>query len=377
MKILFLKTRFIGYILLLSVISWLMFNFLLSAQSRIMHKYFIEKPTSYNLERAERLASSIYKSFKSEVTDLSTENIRTFVERYDSLPFLSVNFIYNDDTGGLVSVLRSVKEVDILSAEYVYPIRQGTREVGTLLVYDINREYKKGLEEYNQMLAVTRIFFGSMLLLLTSLLVYREYGARISEEKRKAEYHAVHDGLTGLYTHKYFKQHLERELSRSRRYKSPVSLIMCDIDNFKKFNDSYGHLAGDKALKSVAGIILSNVRSSDIVARYGGEEFAILLVESGLEEAQSVARRLKSLTDETVEIASRIKGQIERKTIPVDHTTVRVTMSMGISCYDGEKDCSPEDLIRSADTALYRSKDAGRNRITLHYPETGEFESFS
>jgi GGDEF domain-containing protein len=376
-KVSFLKTRFIGYILLLALLSWLMFNSLITFQSSIMHKYFIERPTTYNMERAERLAGSIYKSFKTEVPDLSIESIRSFVERYDELPFLSVNFIYRDDSGGMASVLRSVKEIDILSAEYVYPIRQKTQEIGTLLVYDINKEYKKGLEEYNQMMTVTRMFFGSILLLLTSLLVYREYGAKMAEEKRRAEFRAVHDGLTGLYTQKYFKQHLEREISRAKRYKSPLSLVMCDVDYFKKFNDTYGHLAGDKALRTVAEIIQSNVRSSDIVARYGGEEFAVLLVESGIKEAQSVARRLKSLTDETIEIASRIKSQIETKDISVGEKKVHITMSMGISCYDGAEDYKPDYLIVTADSALYNSKNNKKNRITLYHSDTKAYESFS
>ncbi|MFA6636450.1 MAG: diguanylate cyclase [Candidatus Omnitrophota bacterium] len=377
MKLPFLKTRFAAYIVILAILSWFMFNFLIASQSSIMHKYFIERPTAYNAERAERLAGSIYKSFRIEVPDLSLEKIQAFVKRYDDLPFLSVNFVYKDDSGQMRSVLRSIEGIDILSADYVYPISQESGEIGTLMVYDINKEYKKGLEEYNHMMALTRIFFGAILFLLTSLLVYREYSAKIAEEKRLAEYHAVHDGLTGLHTQKYFKQHLEREVSRSKRYKSPLSLIMCDVDHFKNFNDTYGHLAGDKALKTVAEIILSNVRASDIVARYGGEEFAILLVEAGAEEVKSAAKRLKSLTDEAITIASRIKSGVAKKDIPVDRSTARLTLSMGISCYDGREDYKPEYLIVTADNALYNSKNSGRNRITLYHADTKDFESFS
>lgn len=307
MKIAFLKTRFITYLLLLSLIGAFLFNFLLTRQRAIMYKYFIEKPTSYNLERAERLASSIYQSFKKEVPDPSPEKISAFIQKYNDIPFLSVNFVYRDDKGVMRSVAEDVKEIDILSAEYVYPIRYGDTEVGTLLVYDINKEYKRGLSEYTDMLNLTRAFFVTLILLLLSVLIYREYSAKIEHEKRIAEYQAVHDGLTGLYTQKYFKEHLEREISRSKRYGNPLSLVMCDIDHFKKFNDTYGHLAGDKMLKTVAQIIADNVRSSDIVARYGGEEFAMLLIEAGPEEAANVAKRLKRLTEEALEVAGRIK----------------------------------------------------------------------
>ena len=377
MKVSFLKTRFVAYLLLLSVISWFLFNFLLNSQSVITYKYFIEKPASYNLERAERLASSIYQSFKKEVPSPDLSNIESFINKYNDIPFLSVNFVYQDNEGTMQSVLKDVKEIDILSAEYVYPIKYGDQEVGTLLVYDINKEYKRGLGEYNQMMNITRMFFAIMLLLLLSVLIYREYSAKIEHEKRVAEYQAVHDGLTGLYTQKYFKKYLEREIERSKRYKRPLSLIMCDIDRFKQLNDTYGHLAGDKAIQTVANIISENVRTSDTVARYGGEEFAILLVEAGVEEVQSVARRLKILTDEALEIADRIKAKIEHAEVKVDHTHTNITISMGVSSYNGSEDYKPEYLISSSDNALYESKRNGRNRITFFNPDTKEFEVYS
>jgi len=225
MKLGFFKTRFIIYLLLCSIFGALLFNYLLTSQSKIMYQYFIEKPSSYNLERAERLSSSIYQSFKQEVPTPTPEAIKTFVAKYNDIPFLSANFIYVDETGAMKSVLEDVKKIDILSAEYVYPIRYGDREIGTLLVYDINLEYKKGLTEYAHTMNMTRLFLAIFMILLLSILIYREYSAKIENDKRIAEYQAVHDGLTGLYTHKYFKEHLAREIARSQRYKRPISLI--------------------------------------------------------------------------------------------------------------------------------------------------------
>lgn len=362
---------------MLSVISWFLFNFLLNRQSVIMYKYFIAKPTSYNLERAERLASSIYQSFKKEVPSPSLENIRVFINKYNDIPFLSVNFVYQDDKGVMRSVIKDVKEIDILSAEYVYPIKYGDHEAGTLLVYDINKEYKRGLQEYSHVMNITRISFTILLALLLSVLLYREYSTKIEHEKRIAEYQAVHDGLTGLYTQKYFKEHLEREVNRSQRYKCPLSLVMCDIDHFKDFNDVYGHLAGDEALRTVARIISENVRASDIVARYGGEEFAILLMEAGTKEAETVAKRLKELVERTVEIADRIKEKVQHTRIEVNHKHVGVTISMGVSSYSGSADFKPEYFIGEADHALYESKNSGRNLITLFDPVTKKFKRCS
>lgn len=377
MKFVFFKTRFILYIVLFAIISWFLFNFLLTRQSSIMYSYFIERPTSYNLERAERLAASIYQSFKKEIQAPSLDNIKIFINKYNEIPFLSVNFIYKDPEDNLHSVMGEVKDIDILSAEYVYPVKYGDREIGTLLVYDINKEYKKGLKEYRDVLDLTRLFFAVLLLLLLGLMVYREYNTKIEQEKRIAEYQAVHDGLTGLYTHKYFKEHLEREASRAQRYKRPVSLVMCDIDFFKRFNDEYGHLAGDEILRTVARIISENVRTSDIVARYGGEEFAILLIETGHKEAQSVAKRLKTLLDQSIEVAERIKEKVEHAHIDFENKNVGVTLSMGLSSYDGHDDYDPEVLIKEADHALYNSKSSGRNLITVFNPETKEFKSFN
>jgi PleD family two-component response regulator len=233
------------------------------------------------------------------------------------------------------------------------------------------------LKEYEDTLNITRFFFVILLLLLAGLLIYREYSAKIEQQRQIAEYQAVHDGLTGLYTQKYFKEHLEREISRSQRYKRPLSLIMCDIDYFKKFNDTYGHLAGDEILRTVARIIAENVRSSDIVARYGGEEFAVLLMETGLREAENVAKRLKTLMDQSIEVAERIKDIVEHTQINLDGKEVGVTLSLGLSSYDGHDDYKPEYLISGSDHALYESKNKGRNLLTIFNPETKEFKSYS
>jgi diguanylate cyclase (GGDEF)-like protein len=333
-----------------------------------MQKYFIDKPASYNLERAERLSASIYQSFKQEVPTPSIQAIDNFVRKYDEIPFLSVNFVYRDNKGIMHSILKNVKELDILKAEYVYPVKYGNQDIGTLLIYDINKEYEKGLNEYNDTLLLTKIFFAIMLFLLLSVLLYREYNAKIENEKRIAEYQAIHDGLTNLFTQKYFKNCLQKEIMRSERYKRPLSLIMCDVDFFKRFNDSFGHLSGDKALKTVAEIIKSNVRTFDVVGRYGGEEFAILLMEAGFEEARSVANRLKALTDQAVEIAGRIKGKVENTLIEVGQQKVHLTLSMGVASYDGHAGYKPEYLISEADHALYESKNSGRNQITVFDP---------
>lgn len=179
---------------------------------------------------------------------------------------------------------------------------------------------------------------------------------------------AITDGLTRVYHHKYFILRLKEELSRSRRYKHPLSLIMLDVDHFKSFNDKYGHLAGDEVLKSVADLIKKNTRESDVVARYGGEEFAILLPETPLEGAKMAGGRLISKLSQTgaLEVAEQIRKNVELHECVFLDKTLQITASLGVTAIDGlEQDVDIPEFISRADKALYKAKELGRNRIEI------------
>lgn len=162
--------------------------------------------------------------------------------------------------------------------------------------------------------------------------------------------YATTDGLTGLHNHRVFREKLHEEIERSRRYDRDVSLLMLDIDYFKKFNDTYGHQAGDEVLRAVAALIQSNIRTTDFGARYGGEEFAIILPETAGPQARIVAERLR------VSIAGHILnlGGGEQQ---------RVTVSVGYATFPQDAG-TDEVLIKRADESLYTSKHNGRNRVT-------------
>ncbi len=162
---------------------------------------------------------------------------------------------------------------------------------------------------------------------------------------------AVTDGLTGLYNHDYFQNTLQQELLLAKRKGRDLSLIMIDIDHFKNFNDKWGHQAGDLVLKEVANTIKSNCRGSDIVARYGGEEMILLLHETDPESAMILAKHLRKKIDEmTVSYSGQAK--------------LHVTISAGVAGFPlHAKD--RKTLIKQADDALYRSKEKGRNAVTL------------
>jgi diguanylate cyclase (GGDEF)-like protein len=174
--------------------------------------------------------------------------------------------------------------------------------------------------------------------------------AAISLENAKLFDLATTDGLTKLFVRRYFQLMLEAEIQRSRRYNRSFSLAMIDIDNFKGFNDTFGHQLGDEVLKQVARTIRRNTRNVDISARYGGEEFVIIFPETDLEAALIAAEKVRRC--------------IELIDIPYDGQKLRVTISMGLASYPRHAR-DKDDLIKSADMALYLSKREGKNRISL------------
>ena len=166
---------------------------------------------------------------------------------------------------------------------------------------------------------------------------------------QKIQEMAVRDGLTNLYNHRYFYERLAEEWERTRRYGKTISIILLDIDFFKKINDSYGHLTGDMALRELAKMLKKHLRLVDVVARYGGEEFAIMLPETSKEDALPVAERIRKDVEGTA-----FKGEKE---------TIRFTVSAGVEDTKNEKVKKPDDVVRLADEKLYKAKNSGRNRV--------------
>lgn len=159
---------------------------------------------------------------------------------------------------------------------------------------------------------------------------------------------AIRDGLTSLYVQKFFKDRLNEEIKRSLKAGSRFSLVLFDIDNFKEFNDKYGHMAGDLVLKHIAGIIKKNIDGGDIAARYGGEEFGILLVGKNKKEA--------------LKFAAVLKASVENMPIILRREKTFVTISIGISTFPDDSS-SPDDMLRLADKRLYKAKAKGKNQI--------------
>ncbi len=180
--------------------------------------------------------------------------------------------------------------------------------------------------------------------------LYKERLKEIEKMREEALLLSYIDDLTGIYNHRFFIQQLTLEVERQKRYAQPLSLLMIDIDHFKHYNDTNGHLAGDQVLKAIALLIQHGVRQTDIVARYGGEEFAAILINARKEKAFEIAERIRRSVAETC--FPNEKAQPGRD----------LTISIGVATFSPPL-LTLTDLIREADHALYQAKKKGRNRV--------------
>ncbi|MFZ5645361.1 MAG: diguanylate cyclase [Bacillota bacterium] len=212
-----------------------------------------------------------------------------------------------------------------------------------------------------QVIETVALVVTLFVLSLEALFIFRPMVSTIIKEKqqyedinKQLELLSSLDGLTGIANRRYLDNYLLQEWRRAARENIPLSLIMCDIDFFKVYNDTYGHQAGDDCLKRVAGSLSENLkRPGDLVARYGGEEFAIVLPDTD--------------TDGAVLLAKALRAGIEA--LKIEHINSRaskhVTLSLGVASTVPSNDFSPEMLISRADQALYQAKQKGRNQVQV------------
>jgi diguanylate cyclase (GGDEF)-like protein len=183
----------------------------------------------------------------------------------------------------------------------------------------------------------------------------------LKASNRKLQRQAAADGLTGIANRRYFQYYFHREWQRSQREQTWIALILCDIDFFKQYNDTYGHLAGDDCLKQVAKLLEQIIhRPADLAARYGGEEFVILLPNTDLSGAQTIAKNLQQ---------NLFDLHVAHKSSPISD---RITLSLGVAAKVPQQQEQPNTLIAAADRCLYAAKAQGRNGMVADdgQPET-------
>ena len=309
---------------------------------RVSLLLFQEETSTFKIVASHGLSENVTKQFsldaKNGIVGWFEREKEIFVKEEKQMSLRKQNFdtIYRD--------------LHKLGAEVIIPLFYKNKLKGIL-----NLDHKGSGRMYNQNdLDILEALASEAAIAIENAFLYSE---------------AITDGLTRLYHHKYFYARLREEVSRSRRYKHPLSLIMMDIDDFKALNDEYGHLAGDAILRGIAAIIKKNTRYSDIVARYGGEEFCILLPNTHLMSATNAGRRFVERIGEedVIEVGERIRKNVEKHTFIYQENRLTLTVSLGIASFDPERkdDISAEALLAHADQALYAAKKKGKNRIEV------------
>jgi len=215
------------------------------------------------------------------------------------------------------------------------PLHLGTRQLGVL----------------NLVMAPDAVFTGDEIRLLQT--VGDQLSAAIERARlyESAELMATVDSLTGLINRRYFFQLSQKEFERSSRYQFPVSILMIDIDLFKRVNDHFGHLIGDQVLSRIGQCFRAILRSSDVVGRYGGEEFVVLMPETNLQNAMTIAERLRI--------------SVTNHPFATDKGDISLTISIGVACKETHSEESLETVLENADQALLRAKQNGRNKVEI------------
>ncbi len=273
-----------------------------------------------------------YHNMKISPNNLEIESLEpyeAFFRRYSGTTSFSI-FEYEIENPGTIEPLRQ------FNPEIIVPIKGLSGLYGIILFGPkiLSKEYTPAEISY-----------------IDSLLKFTSVGIQNNIHYE----HSVRDAKTGLYNHNFFVNRVNEELARSRRTQASFALIILDIDHFKDFNDTYGHLAGDEVIIHLAEVLKGTVREEDILSRFGGEEFTVLLPDTNRKQVLMAAERVRT--------------GIEVMEVPWESQTLRVTVSLGVSVHVPGENISEKSLLERADEALYKSKKNGRNRITLFHPE--------
>jgi len=288
---------------------------------------FVWKPIQNRMDITMRS----YRDYKPINLDLKLDSIDAFASFFSELPKPVAFAEMEEKLGGenTIALLRDVRP------EIVVPIMGPSDLYGIILVGrktaggDYNDEEMKFLQQF-------------MFIVSQAIKNHLHYE------------HSLHDIKTGLYNHGFFMTRVKEEISRARRSDCVSSIIVIDVDKFKNFNDTYGHLAGDQVLTTLAQAIRQNVRDDDIPSRFGGEEFTVLLPRTDISTALGVAERLRI--------------SVSEMDVPWEVPLPKITISLGVFSFDSSSTLKTNDVIRRADEALYVSKANGRNCTTVWEP---------
>lgn len=294
-----------------------------------------------NAHHAELAQRRLMKeSFEVDVTDKPEPD-----ESFRTYDFILLDYNMPQKSG--LDVLRRMKELE-MTTPVIFLTGQGNEVIASEAI-------KQGAYDYvvkdtqllflDRLPAVIREAKSKHELIETNRFLINEL-RRANERLQKLTFT---DEMTGIYNYRFVKRQLEVEVQRAQRYEKPLSVCLMDIDLFKQINDQFGHGAGDDVLKEVSRVLTNSVRAVDFVGRYAGDEFVIIFPDTSLSDA--------------VKLCERIRKSIADLKITSHGKTFTVSLSMGVSDFDGKKRLSAEQLLEAADLRLYQAKRAGRNRV--------------
>lgn len=282
----------------------------------------------------EFIQKSGYDSFKASSAEEALELLET-----NSVEVIITDIILPGKDGlELTDIIKKNYDIDVI----------------VMTGYSGKYSYEEAIHKGASDLIFKPVRFEEVLLRLKRVLRERLLTKERTDILEKLEKLAITDGLTKLYNLRHFYSQLELEVDRSNRYGHPLSLLLLDIDHFKKYNDTFGHLEGDKILIRLGNILKSFLRTMDSAFRYGGEEFTVILPETTGSEAKSAAERIRKAIE-------------TEKFLPEPDRECYITISIGITEYSTPEELS--DFIQRADKAMYLSKLAGRNKVSTLFKE--------
>ena len=284
---------------------------------------FLWKP----LQNREEIIIKSYKNYKPVELELKVDNISAFETFFHEFPKPISYGLFSFKMGQN----EAINSFDSIHPELVIPIMGPSGLYGMVLM---------GRKILGEEYSLAELAFIQHLMSFVSQAIQNH----LHYER------TLRDVKTGLYNNGFFLTRLNEEIARTKRNKTKASIIMMDVDKFKKFNDTYGHLAGDRVLESLAITIKQTVRTEDVPSRFGGEEFTVLLPDTDKEHAFLAAERLRTMV-------AAIK-------VPWEPPLPQITISLGIFTFDNNTNLPAEEIIQRADEALYISKERGRNRST-------------
>ncbi len=285
-----------------------------------------------------RLSVYVYALILIPLGFVSVGSITMPTAIYSNVAFFSLNFVASKMQRIIINPFLIIFVFLFMLYEYYHPGIAAVMPHGSQLI-----------KYYLVFIPIGQLTFAAVGIAMTRS--YRRKHNELVAKNSELQYLMRVDTLTGLYNKQYLNEQLKISLSMAVRKRIPLSVLLIDIDFFKMYNDTYGHLQGDECLKEIAGALKdSALRDSDIVFRFGGEEFVVLLNNTQKKAAIKVAERILFNID---------KLDIEHKSSSI---APRVTVSIGVSSYDGYEELQSERLVLEADKALYKAKNLGRNR---------------